>query len=327
MWGDTLVQNVVDGIEDGHVDVPVAVDLLHALRTEVALGNHLHLYLCGFYAVAFSDHRSEGAVTREIAIARYEQVAQVHAVVGIALDGVDGGQETVHLLHGIGHKYGLEIVAIFQSVADARCNGVDILQHAGVLDAEHVGRGLGLDEIAGEDFGKGFGLLTVGTTYGEVGEALQSHFLGMGGTSDAGEVVVGHIEYLMEIFRADEVLVGYDTFDGCNDELIADAGLQFLEVSLEIRRRRDKHQRIVLLYNTVDVVVEVNFVDVEMDAGKIGRVVAEATEVVDAVVATHIPANVVGVTHHNLGYGRCPAAATDDCYLTTIEHSSLTIDH
>jgi hypothetical protein len=29
---------------------------------------------------------------------------------------------------------------------------------------------------------------------------------------------------------------------------------------------------------------------------------------------------VVGVTHHNLGYGCCPTAAADNCYLTTVKH-------
>ena len=60
---DALVEDVVDGIEDGHVDMTVAIDLLHTLRAEVALGNHLHLDLSGFDTVAFADHRSEGAVT------------------------------------------------------------------------------------------------------------------------------------------------------------------------------------------------------------------------------------------------------------------------
>ena len=131
----------------------------------------------------------------------------------------------------------------------------------------------------------------------------------------------------MEILATNEVLIRYDTLDGCEYKLVPNARLQFLEVTLEVRRWGDKHQRVVLLGNTVQVAIEVDLIDIEVDAGEVGRVVTQTTEVLDTVVATHIPANVVGVTHHNLGYGRCPAAATDDCYLTTIEHSSLTIDH
>ena len=42
---DALVENVIDGIEDRHVDVHVAVDFLHALGAEESLGYHLHFNL------------------------------------------------------------------------------------------------------------------------------------------------------------------------------------------------------------------------------------------------------------------------------------------
>ena len=145
----------------------------------------------------------------------------------------------------------------------------------------------------------------------------------MGGTSDTSQIIIGHIEYLMEILRADEVLVGHDTFDGSDDEFVANAGLQFLEVTFQIGRWRDEYQCVVLLHDAVDVIIEVNLVDIEVDAGKIGGVVAEASEILDTVIATHIPANVVGVTHHNLGNSRSPRTATNDCYLTTVEHFEL----
>ena len=91
-------------------------------------------------------------------------------------------------------------------------------------------------------------------------------------------------------------------------------------MTLEIRRRRDEDECIVLLGDAVDVAVETDLVDVEVHAGKIGGVMAHATEILDTVIATHIPADMVGVTHHNLGYGCCPAAATDNCYLTYVVH-------
>ena len=45
---------------------------------------------------------------------------------------------------------------------------------------------------------------------------------------------------------------------------------------------------------------------------------SQTTEILDSVVATHIPADVMRMSHHNLGYSCCPATATDDCYLTTV---------
>ena len=75
LGADALVQYIIYGVEDGHVDVPVTVNFLHALCAEKAFGNHLHLYLCRLDAVALANHRAEGAVAGEIAVARDEQVA------------------------------------------------------------------------------------------------------------------------------------------------------------------------------------------------------------------------------------------------------------
>ena len=66
LWRDALIEHVVDGIEDRHVDMQVTVDLLHTLSAEIALSDHLHLYLCALHAVAFSYHGTEGSVTGEL---------------------------------------------------------------------------------------------------------------------------------------------------------------------------------------------------------------------------------------------------------------------
>ena len=127
----------------------VAVDFLHTLGAEIALGNHLHLNLCGLHAVAFANHGTEGAVAREVRIAGDEQVAQVAAIDDVALDGVYHLEEAGHLLYGIGHEDCLKVVAELETVADAGGNGIDVLQDGAVLDADDVGRGLGLDVVAG----------------------------------------------------------------------------------------------------------------------------------------------------------------------------------
>ena len=131
----------------------------------------------------------------------------------------------------------------------------------------------------------------------------------------------------MKILATNEVFIRYDTLNRCEYKLIANARLKFLEVTLEVRRWGYKHQCVVLLGNTVQVAIEVDLIDIEVDTGEVGGVVTHATEVLDTVVATHIPANVVGVTHHNFGYSCGPAASTNNRYLTTIVHGSLNIDH
>jgi hypothetical protein len=64
----------------------------------------------------------------------------------------------------------------------------------------------------------------------------------------------------------------------------------------------------------------VYLVYIEVYTGQIGGVMPHATEVFDTVIAAHIPPDVVGVTHHNLGYRRCPRPATNNRYLTTVVH-------
>ena len=49
-----------------------------------------------------------------------------------------------------------------------------------------------------------------------------------------------------------------------------------------------------------------------MDAHQVGGIMAKALEVLNAVIAAHIPSDVVGMSHHNLGDSRCPTAAADD---------------
>ena len=61
-----LVQYIIYSIEYRHVDVQVTVDFLHAFRTEISLGNHLHLYLCALHRVSLSYHGTKGAVAREV---------------------------------------------------------------------------------------------------------------------------------------------------------------------------------------------------------------------------------------------------------------------
>ena len=101
LWGDAFVEDVVNSVEDGHVHVHAPVYFLHALRAEVPLGNHFHLYLCTLHAVSLSNHRAEGAVAREVGVGRHELVAHVDRVHDVSLHRVDGVEKTVHLLYGI----------------------------------------------------------------------------------------------------------------------------------------------------------------------------------------------------------------------------------
>ena len=74
---DAFVQNVIDGIHNRHIHVEVLVHFFDTLRAVVAFRNHFHFYLCALHRVALADHRTEHAVTAEVGVGGYEQVAQV----------------------------------------------------------------------------------------------------------------------------------------------------------------------------------------------------------------------------------------------------------
>lgn len=47
----------------------------------------------------------------------------------------------------------------------------------------------------------------------------------------------------------------------------------------------------------------------------------EALEILDTIIAAHIPTDVMRMIHHDLGNGRGPRPASYNCYLTDVEHS------
>lgn len=163
-----LVENVVDRIEYGHIDVHAAVYLFHTLRSEVAFGYHFHLYLRTLHAVALANHGAESAVAREIAVARDEQVAEINRVVDAALHWMYGVEEARHLLNGVGHEHGLEVVAELQTAANACRYGVDVLQDRRIFDADDIAAGLCLDVVVGQNVGKRLRLVLVGAAHREV---------------------------------------------------------------------------------------------------------------------------------------------------------------
>ena len=316
--GDAFVEDVIDGIENGHVDAVVAVDFLHTFGAVVAFGNHFHLELCGLDGVALSNHRTEHAVAAEVGIHRDEQVAQIDAVADVAVGvGLDGVQESLHLLQGIGDEDCLKVVTEFEAVADTCCDGIDVLQHRTEFDAFDVGTYRGLDGLAGEHVGNNSGILDAAASDGKITQAVESYFLGMGWASDAGNLTFGHIIRLLEIAGHGDVFVGYDTLDGCHHHLVTQIRLEFLEVALDVGRRGDKDERVGTLHHVVDVRGEVDAVGIEMQPRQVGWVVSEPLELLDAVVTTDVPVNRVFVVEHNLCNGRCPTATSHDCDSST----------
>src|SRR5574344_747873 len=121
------------------------INIFEAFGSVISLCNHFHFDLCTFYAISFPDHGSENTVATEIGIAGDEEVSKINGIVNVSLNGENGCEETFHFLYGIGSQNGLEIVSIFQSVANAGSNGINVFQNGSIFNADNVCAGFCLD--------------------------------------------------------------------------------------------------------------------------------------------------------------------------------------
>ena len=164
------------------------VNLRHAFHTEIALGYHVHFHLCRTNAIAPSDHLSKHPVTREIAVARYKEVTEIGTAHNAAVSGQNGGEETLHLLHGIGDEHTQEVVAIAQSQTDSGSDGIDIFQHGSIFYSYHILRRGDAYVVVAQTMCKDGGAVHARTADGEVGEASKGYFLGVARTSDNEQI-------------------------------------------------------------------------------------------------------------------------------------------
>lgn len=94
-------------------------------------------------------------------------------------------QEAVHFLNRIGYQYCLEVIAVFQSAADAGGNGVYIFKHRTVFDAGYVVADGSLDEAASQTAGEDARFVLVRAGDGQIREAFQRYFAWQGPASTA----------------------------------------------------------------------------------------------------------------------------------------------
>ncbi len=138
----------------------------------------------------------------------------------------------------------------------------------------------------------------------------------MAGTCQYSNILSRDAIFLSEIFRDNQVVIGYNTFDGSYDEFILNLSLQFLQVNLQIRGRCNEDERIRFFHDIIDVGVEVDTLGIKLDARQVGRVMAKPFEVGNTVVSPHIPVYRLRLGQYHFGNGSCPTSSAHDGYLT-----------
>ena len=138
----------------------------------------------------------------------------------------------------------------------------------------------------------------------------------MAGTCQYSNILSRDAIFLSEIFRDNQVVIGYNTFDGSYDEFILNLSLQFLQVNLQIRGRCNEDERIRFFHDIIDVGVEVDTLGIKLDARQVGRVMTKPFEVGNTVIASHVPIYRLRLGQNHFCNGSCPTSSAHDGYLT-----------
>lgn len=146
---DFAIKDIVNRVENRHIDLSLGVNFLHTLGTIIAFGNHFHLHLRLLNRVAVTNEGAERVVAAVMRVASNEQVTQIDRIVDRTWCIAHGRNKAVHLLSGITHQDRLEVVAILQSMTDAGSNSIDILQHRSVFNAKHIFVSSSLNVVTG----------------------------------------------------------------------------------------------------------------------------------------------------------------------------------
>ena len=251
--GSISIEDIIDGIKDGHFHLIAFVAFVHAFDTEIPFRHHIHLHLCGTHAVTSSDHLSEDAVAGEIAVARHEEVAQIGTADDTAVCGIQCREAFLHFLHGVGDEDTEEIVAIAQSQANAGSDGIDILQDGGVFYADDILRCRSAHIVVAQPMGKDGGAVHAGAADGQIRQAAECNLFSMTGTTDDEEIALWHSVGFAEIFGADHVFVGDDALDGCDDELRVERNAERFQLGLQVGGGSDEDERVVLMDDFIKI--------------------------------------------------------------------------
>ena len=166
---------------------------------------------------------------------------------------------------------------------------------AGTLAAERLSEFLGEGDIL--------------TSHSQIGGALESYLLGMAGTGNHKGMVALNTEFLHHVVRHQHILVRNNPLDGGHHILPAEVHPDLFKMALEIRGGHHQQEGIGLGGDVVYVGRELDAVHIKGHISKICRIMAQTYEILDAVVAAHIPHYRRAVLQQQFRQGRGPASA------------------
>ena len=136
-------------------------------------------------------------------------------------------------------------------------------------------------------------------------------------TSDACHLLLWHIVLPFEIAAHRQALLWDNTLNRRHNHLLPHVRLQLLQVTLDVRRRNDKNERVIILHHLVDVAGEIDSLHIEVNSCQISRIMVHALEILNTIITAHIPSYLFFMVHNNLSNGCSPTTATQNCHSTT----------
>ena len=199
-------------------------------------------------------------------------------------------------------------------------DGVDVLEHGGILYAVQVRRRDGVRVARPQAAREVLGVVYVVAAYRQVRRARQRHLLGVARAGHHQHVVARYVELADHVVRDELVLVGHYALHGRHHGFLADVHGHLAHVVLEVGRRGGYQQGVGVGADLVDVRGEEYAVHVELHVGQIRRVVAQAHKLLNAVVAAHVPVYAVLGLQQQFGQRCGPAAAAQYRYFAWKAH-------
>ena len=197
-------------------------------------------------------------------------------------------------------------------MADTGHNGIDILQHRGVLHTTDIAAAGGTHKVVREDRGEGPCAVEVFAGQREVREAPEGHLLSVARPGDDGQSIQRHLVTLGQIVRDEHVLVRHEALDGREDCLVAQGHAQLLQVVLEEGRWGGEDEQVGAVDDLVNVGREMDALRVERHGGEVRGVVLRLLELLDDLLPTYVPIHLRLVREHDLGQRCGPASAAHD---------------
>ena len=199
-------------------------------------------------------------------------------------------------------------------MANAASDGVNVLQHRGVLRAVDVVGHLGAQIRARQHVCHVPGGLCAFRGQGEVTQALQGHFFRVARSHDYPKILVINSIGVVHELPHNLVAVGHNSFDGGKYFFPLQGNVQVFQRGFQKCRRNGQHNNVCVFYHGIQVRINGQVFCIERYIREVTGVVVEALDVQGHLRIPNPPAHVLVVVGQQLNECGGKTTAANDGY-------------